>query len=65
MEYAFWILGSFLAVAYTLYTTPKEDYKKLPIDAFIVVVTMLLITSWFGLVISIAADVNNIKNKLK
>lgn len=65
MEDTFWILGSFLSVTYTLYTTPKEDYKKIPIHGVIIVIIILLMTNWFGLIMSIASDVNSIKKKLK
>ena len=59
-----WILGSILSLWYNIYTTPKEDYKELGMTVVLFLCLFLFLMNWFGLVVSIAADVVSIKEKL-
>lgn len=60
----FWLIGSILGLLYTFMTTPKKDFKEMD-NIVIVFITLLLIaTSWWGLVVSIAADIVAIKKKI-
>ena len=61
----FYLIGGALAVIYTHLTTPKKDYKDLGFWIVLILSVFIFVTSWLGLVISIAADVVSIKDKLK
>jgi hypothetical protein len=61
----FYLIGGALAVIYTHLTTPKNDYMELGFWIVLILYIFIYATSWFSLVISIAADVVSIKDKLK
>jgi len=61
----FHMIGGALAVIYAHLTTPKKDYKDLGFWIVLILYVFISVTSWLGLVISIAADIVSIKDKLK
>ena len=64
-ESYFYLIGGLLAVAYTISTSKRKDYKELGLSLVLIMGIFLILTNWFGLIISIAADIVSIKDKLK